>query len=499
MGKSSPSPPPPPDYAGAAQAQGTANLETAVAQNYMSNPNVYGPLGNQVVTFGANNQPTITQNLTPAAQATLNSQQQVQQGLANLGTQGLTQAGGLLSTPFKPNVPGLQTSVSGPGVHSLNYPGGSAGINVSAGTPQGGPAANVYGLAGGVGASPTLQSAINTSGLAAMPVSAGTTAQQAITSRLEPDIVREQAALRNRLVNQGLRPGGEAYNREMEIADRSATDRRLQAAAQGIGLDFAAQQQGFGQAAQQAGLYNQALQNQYGMGLTSQQLANQAVGQNFGQGLQAQAAQNVAQQQLFGQQMGTQQAQNAALQQNQQAAIQGQQAQNQAAAQQFNQNLQGAQFGNTAQQQALAQQLMLYQQPLNQITALMSGSQTQMPQFQGYQGSSVAPPPIFGATQATGQAAMDQYGIQSANANAANAGLYSMLGAGIGAYPFSDRRLKSNIVQVGTHPLGIGVYEYDIFGRRDVGVMADEVLEVRPEAVITHPSGYMMVNYGMLT
>ena len=353
MGKSSPSPPPPPDYRGAAIEQGAANAETARLQGRMSNPNIYGPLGNQVVTFGANDQPTLTQSLTPDAAATLASQQRTQRQLADLAGTGITKATGLLGTPFASTAPAVQTSVASPTVSS------------------------------GAIAAPSLQSSINTSGLAAMPVSAGTTAQQAITSRLEPDIVREQAALRNRLVNQGLRPGGEAYNREMEIADRSATDRRLQAAAQGIGLDFAAQQQGFGQAAQQQGVYNQALQNKFNMDVT------------------------------------------------------GQQAQNAAAAQQFNQGLQGAQFGNTAQQQELARQLMLYQQPLNQITALMSGSQTQMPQFQGYQGSSVAPPPLFGATQARGQTDMDLYGIRSANANAANAGLYSMIGAGIGAYPFT--------------------------------------------------------------
>jgi hypothetical protein len=62
----------------------------------------------------------------------------------------------------------------------------------------------------------------------------------------------------------------------------------------------------------------------------------------------------------------------------------------------------------------------------------------------------------------------------------------------------SDRRLKSNIERVGTHPLGIGIYEYDIFGERQRGVMADELEIVLPEAVAVHPSGYKMVNYGLL-
>lgn len=70
----------------------------------------------------------------------------------------------------------------------------------------------------------------------------------------------------------------------------------------------------------------------------------------------------------------------------------------------------------------------------------------------------------------------------------------------------SDRSIKENIVQIGTHPLGIGLYlfdyklEYQEAGDdgRQFGVMADEVQAVRPEAVFMHPDGYKMVNYAML-
>lgn len=62
----------------------------------------------------------------------------------------------------------------------------------------------------------------------------------------------------------------------------------------------------------------------------------------------------------------------------------------------------------------------------------------------------------------------------------------------------SDRRLKANIVRVGTHPLGIGIYEYDLGGKRERGVMADEVARVKPEAVVRGDDGYARVNYGML-
>ncbi len=89
----------------------------------------------------------------------------------------------------------------------------------------------------------------------------------------------------------------------------------------------------------------------------------------------------------------------------------------------------------------------------------------------------------------------------------------------------SDRLLKHNIVPIGTHPIGIGLYLFDykpefrdvwvsvqtpppagrgserlhVWGHgRQFGVMADEVEQVMPEAVSLHPDGYKMVNYAML-
>jgi len=70
----------------------------------------------------------------------------------------------------------------------------------------------------------------------------------------------------------------------------------------------------------------------------------------------------------------------------------------------------------------------------------------------------------------------------------------------------SERRVKENIVRVGRHPLGIGLYLFDYrpehrekWGHgRQFGVMVDEVEAVMPEAVSTHPDGYKRVDYGML-
>lgn len=70
----------------------------------------------------------------------------------------------------------------------------------------------------------------------------------------------------------------------------------------------------------------------------------------------------------------------------------------------------------------------------------------------------------------------------------------------------SDRDIKENIVRIGEHPLGIGLYLFDylpayqgMWGRgRKFGVLANEVESVVPEAVSIHPDGYKMVNYSVL-
>jgi len=582
-----PDAPAPIDYAGAATAQGQANKETALLQGYLNNPNISGPLGGQTVTFDPiTNQPTITQNLTPTAQATLDAQQRVQQGLANLGETGLTSAQKIISKPFEYKGPGITTSLkdAGPiqGAPDLFKYGTASSIGADKyGLAKGDVAANQYGLAGGINANQyglaqggvegvNLQKSIDNIGkinqdlnaqnylsnnqldlrnVAQMPVNAGTTGQAAILARLTPQLERQQRLNAQNLANQGLVVGGEAYKNAMLDQSQQQNDLLTQAALQGISLDTAANQQGFNQAlatgqfgnlgtqqnfanalgAQQAqnaaqgqgfnqqlqsgqfgnqaqlasfgaNLQNQQAQNQaiaqnYGQGLNAQQLANQAIGQNFGQGITAQNAANAAVSQNFGQGMNAQNAANAAIQQNQNAASQQQQLANAAQLQQYNQNLGSAQFANSAATQDLQTQLALRNQPLNEITGLMSGSQLQMPQFQGYNPTNIAPAPIFAGSQAQGAADMQRYGIQQSGANATTSGLFNLAGAAIAS---SDRRLKSNIERIGTHKLGIGIYEYDIFGERQQGVMADEVEKVMPEAVLMHPSGYKMVNYGLL-
>ena len=360
MGKKTPAAPATPDYRGAAVEQGAANLEAARATARLSNPNTYTPYGTQLISYDGDI-PTIRQTLTPTAQKTLEAQQGVELSLANLGAKGANTASSVLDKPFSFGGPDVQTS-------------------------------------------------LDLSGIAKMPVNAGMTGQEAIMSRLNPSLARQRTSTETNLINQGLRPGTEAYDNAIRSLGEQETDARTQAVLQGLNLDIAANQQGFGQ------------------------------------------------------------------------------------------QLEAGKFGNTAQQQALAEAIQLRQLPLNEITALMSGSQIQNPQFGAYSGATVQAAPVFAGAQAQGQFDANKYNQEVSQANAQTAGMYSLGGAALGAPPgtFSDRRLKSNIVRIGTHPIGVGIYEYDIFGGRQIGVMAQELMEVMPEAVHQHPSGYLMVDYGRL-
>jgi hypothetical protein len=262
MGKKAPAPPPTPDYRGAAIEQGAANLESARATARLSNPNTYTPYGTQLISYDGDI-PTIRQTLTPTAQKTLEAQQGVELSLANLGSKGAQTASNVLDKPFSFGGPDVQTS-------------------------------------------------LDLSNVAKMPVNAGMTGQEAIMARLNPSLERQRTSTETNLINQGLRPGMEGYDNAINLLGQQETDARTQAVLQGLNLDIGANQQGFGQA------------------------------------------------------------------------------------------LESGKFGNTAQQQMLAQAIQGRQMPLNEITALMSGSQIQNPQFGAYSGATVQAAPIFAGTQAQG-------------------------------------------------------------------------------------------------
>jgi hypothetical protein len=233
--------------------------------------------------------PTVTQTLSPDAQAAVEAQMRVQRRLAELGGTAMDNVQSTLSTPFQPTSTEIQKTFA-------DY--GRAQNTI-----------DDYGRA--MGEVP-LTTQIDTSNFSNMPLNAGMTAQNLILQRLDPTIQAGDRSFAQTLANQGLAPGTEAYNTAFRNREMSKNDLYNQAALQGINLDMGARQQqlnealgigGFQNQAQlsRANLFNQALGQDYSTALNRAGLYNQALGQDFSQGLQRAQFSNQAQQQQLAQ------------------------------------------------------------------------------------------------------------------------------------------------------------------------------------------------------
>jgi hypothetical protein len=148
----------------------------------------------------------------------------------------------------------------------------------------------------------------------------------------------------------------------------------------------------------------------------------------------------------------------------------------------------------TLRQQALQEAAFLRNQPLQEIAQLLHGAAPTIPQFQGWTGGNVANTDVSGNFYRS--AALDQqnYLSQMQQQNAMMGGLFGLGSAGIGL--FSDRRLKDNIKKVGKLDNGLDVYSYTMRGVPQIGLMADEVEKIKPEAV-GELGGFKTVRYDL--
>jgi len=188
-------------------------------------------------------------------------------------------------------------------------------------------------------------------------------------------------------------------------------------------------------------------------------------------------------------QMGNQQRQQQFGEQQAQAGFA-----NQARGQMFNEAGAQAALANAGRTQEIQERAFLRNIPLNDVAALMGTGQVNLPQFGAIPQVGVAAPDYQGAVanQYAGQ-------LSAYNQNQANrAGLTNaLIGAGTSAaIAFSDRRLKKSIKKIGEWFKGINLYLFSYVwdDMPHVGVMADEVKKVLPDAVYT-VNGYDMVDY----
>jgi hypothetical protein len=332
---------------------------------------------------------------------------------------------------------------------------------------------------------------LSLNGLPQAPINAGQTAQDALYSRMNPSLARDEEALRTRLANQGISLGSSAYNREMDLQGQRANDMRLQAAAQGLGLDQAARQSAFGE---QQSIFNSQM-GQRQQGLTEQQaLANVGLtqrGQDVSSATSLGTAQIGASAQLGTAGIGA----NASLEAaRMNAAINAQRN-----ASDYDISNRGLSNTYDIQNRGLKMQEQLA--PVNYINALRNNSQVITPQFQGFsQQANVAGPNMTQAAQLGYQGQMGMFNAGQARDEQTQ----NMLMQGAGLF-FSDRRTKENIVKVGALDNGLNLYKFDykpefkeLAGHGSyIGVMADEA-KVIPDAVIRQPNGYDMVDYSKI-
>ena len=91
----------------------------------------------------------------------------------------------------------------------------------------------------------------------------------------------------------------------------------------------------------------------------------------------------------------------------------------------------------------------------------------------------------------------------SANNTAMFNALGGLFGMGTKSLIPSNRRVKRDITSLGTAANGLPLYSFRYVWDEDdaplhTGHMAQEVMQVRPDAVCRTPAGYLAVDYGAL-
>lgn len=269
--------------------------------------------------------------------------------------------------------------------------------------------------------------------------------EEALMERMQGRLGRDKEALESRLASQGIRMGSEAYQGAMSDHGRQVNDARLGAILAG--------------------------------GQEQSRLT----------GLEAQRAgfENAAQGQAFSQNTALSQFGNA----NQTAA--------------FNADLTRLNTQNQQRNQALQEQLALRNQPINEITALVSGSQVSQPNFITPQTAQLATTDFAGIQAAHDSAQNARYANQLAargqDMDLAGSVFGGLASIGASAVAPSDRRIKKDVKRVGKTDDGQPIYtfRYKDGGGIQMGLMAQEVERKKPEAVVEGPGGIKMVNYNL--
>jgi hypothetical protein len=440
MGKGSA--PKPPDPYATASAQTGQNIGTAVGNQILGNVNQNTPYGslayNQTGTYQWTDPTSGKQYDIPqfTADQTLSPEQQK---LYNIGVQGQTNLARLGRNQSAKLGELLGSPMDLSGAPDVNAP------NLQTKLGDAGPIWGGKGLQSGIAGDIT-----NTYGDEGSYADQRMRVEDALMARLNPSLERDRASMEARLSNQGIKLGSAAYDRGADEFTRQSNDARLGAI--------------LGAGEEQSRLA--------GLDLDKAMFQNAAAGQKFGQKLAQQGAVNAAQGQRFGQ------------------------------------GLAGAQFGNAARQTGfgndrllrgdyLSEQYANRNQPINEISALLGGGQVTQPNFVNTPTPQMPTTDVAGLINQNYNQQLGAFQMNQANnpMNGIMGGLFGLGQAGIMA---SDRRLKTDVERVGMWKgLPLYLYRYVWGGPKRLGVMAQDVLRVKPSAVVPI-GGYLAVDYGAL-
>jgi hypothetical protein len=327
--------------------------------------------------------------------------------------------------------------------------------------------------------------------------------EDSLMSRMNPQLARERSNIETRLADQGIRYGSQAYASAMDDYNRQATDTRFGAIAQAGGeqqrmMDMAAQRAGFQNAAQQqeynqqqgrGAFYNAAQQQTFGQEQARGQFANEAQQRQYEQTLGAGQFANQAQRDTF-----------------QQAAARGE-FQNAGLAQQVAQGQAGFNAQNMARNQWMNEQYAQRNQPINEISSLLSGSQINNPNFVNTPNNQIPTTDVAGLINTRFSQDMDIYKQESTNQNALMGGIMGMVG---GMMKMSDERVKNVGPKMATvfaagedgerQELPIYAYSYkgDPESTQHIGPMAQDVEKIDKRAVKKDQRGIRHINTGMV-
>lgn len=314
------------------------------------------------------------------------------------------------------------------------------------------------------------------------------------TRQLDPMMQQREADFRQRMVNQGLAEGTEAYDNAFANFSRERNDAYSSARNQALSQALGAQNQFFGQSAANAQMGNQMGQFNASNSLQAQGMNLQDRNSLLGLGLQAQGM--GMQDRQFGANLG-QQAQLANASNWLQGMGLGE------GYRQFNANLgqRESEFGRNfgfGQERADMQDLMALlgygQQTTGYNNSLLGQDQQRAGSLFGLiPGLTPTQLDVMGAANMWNNQHMQGRQMQ---ADARNGTMQALGQLGGAAMMMSDARLKTDVSRVGTLDNGLPVYvaRYKAGGPPMLMLMAQDVQKVRPSAV-GEIGGFLAVNY----